>query len=71
MDDEIHKYFSKSLRDNEKQTKSTRKQCKHKGNKHTHTHTHTHTYIYISYKLFKSPKTSRAFKKKRKKRRNK
>ena len=32
MDDKKHKYFSKSLRENEKQTESTRKQHKHKGN---------------------------------------
>ena len=34
VDDEKHKYFSKSLRDDEKQTESTHKQHKHKGNKH-------------------------------------
>ena len=33
VDDEKHKYFSKSLRDDEKQIESTHKQHKHKGNK--------------------------------------
>ena len=32
MDDKKHKYFSKSLRENEKQIESTHKQHKHKGN---------------------------------------